>query len=219
MGLCSWLLANAYDSAMHKYEQRCLGQWRADLLAGARGELLEIGAGTGINLPHYPDQVDHLIVSEPDPQMHKQLLKRISSLPKSLTRATNWSAEQIDLPDQSIDTIVSTLVLCSVNNLQQSLRELHRVLRPGGQLLFLEHVVATEDKTQRWQKICQPLWKCCCGNCHLTRDTASNIEAVGLTIEKLCAADIPGAPSIVRRTIRGCARKTVTTKPPKLQEI
>lgn len=209
MGLYSWLMAQSYDLAMRKTEQRCLNQWRKDLLGQATGDLLEIGAGTGSNLPHYPTTLSTITLSEPDPQMRRKLQQKLATEKKLEITVADWNAEQINLPDQSLDTIVSSLVLCSVGNQYQTLNELHRVLRPGGQLLFLEHIIAAEIKTVRWQKWIEPAWRRCSGNCHLTRDTANNIEAAGLRIEQLHEAEIIGAPAILQRTVRGRARKPV----------
>ncbi len=199
-------MAQSYDWAMRKTEQRCLNQWRRELLSQATGALLEIGAGTGINLPHYPANLSKMTLSEPDPQMRRKLSRKLGVKYQHVEIA-HWGAEQIELPDHSVDTIVSSLVLCSVSDQQQALKELHRLLRPGGQLLFLEHIIAAEAKTVRWQKRIEPVWKRCSGNCHLTRDTLRNIEATGLQIEHLNEANIVGAPAILQRTVRGRARK------------
>lgn len=207
MGLYSWLLAQSYDRAMRKTEQLCLNQWRSELLALATGDLLEIGTGTGTNLAHYPPQLTKITLSEPDSQMRRKLQKKLSSPTVRNIHLADWPAERIEQPDQSFDTIVCSLVLCSVNNQQLALKEVFRLLRPGGQLLFLEHVIATNTKTIRWQKRLEPIWRHCSGNCHLTRDTLNTIKACGLEIEALTEADILGAPAILRRTIRGRARK------------
>ena len=207
MGFYSWLMAQGYDLAIDKTEQRCLSQWRRELLTEASGGLLEIGAGTGMNLPYYPSHLSQITLSEPDPHMRAQLQKKLTLNPLPSSLVTDWPAEQLDLPDHSIDTMVSTLVLCSVTCTRQTLQELYRVLRPGGQLLFIEHVVAAEKTTVRWQKLWEPAWRCCCGNCHLTRDTLYSMEETGLVIEQLTESDIVGAPAIVRRALRGRARK------------
>lgn len=201
------LMARFYDTGMQRSEQLCLGSWRAELLAQASGEVLEIGTGTGSNLPYYPAKLKRLILSEPDRFMRQQLAKKLPTASARQLELTDWSADRIDLPDRSLDTIVCTLVLCSVADQQQVLAELFRLLRPGGQLLFLEHVIAESPGTIRWQRVVEPLWKCCAGNCHLTRDTAQAIAATGLQMARLSEADILGAPKIVRRTIRGSARK------------
>ena len=119
MGLYSWLMAQSYDLAMCKTEQLCLGQWRSELLAKACGEMLEIGAGTGVNLPLYPSALQRLILCEPDLQMRKQLQKKLVAAEHPQILVTDWGAEQLDLPDSSIDTIISTLVLCSVKDQHQ----------------------------------------------------------------------------------------------------
>ncbi len=201
------MMARFYDASMQRSEQLCLGAWRAELLAHASGEVLEIGCGTGINLPRYPENLKRLILSEPDRFMRQQLQQKLPAETGWPLEVSAWSAERIALPDQSLDTIVCTLVLCSVADLKGTLAELIRLLRPGGQLLFLEHVLADNPGTLRWQRFFEPLWKCCGGNCHLTRDTARAISASGLSIIHNQEADILGAPPIVRRTIRGRAVK------------
>ena len=200
------LTAKYYDLAIGATERNCFSNWRSKLLKQAKGDLLEIGAGTGLNLPHYPQQLNGLILSEPDLYMRRRLQDKLSAsqLP---ARIADWPAEEIDLPDNSLDTVVSTLVLCSVDCIQQSLQELLRVLKPGGQLLFFEHVLADNAGTARWQKIWEPLWKCACGNCHLTRETVHRIEETGMIIEDLTEKTITGAPAIVRRALIGRARK------------
>lgn len=202
----TYLMARSYDWAMQRSEKLCLSAWRSELLTKAQGRVLEIGAGTGINLQHYPPQSE-LILSEPDRQMRRKLQQRLAQSSFKRTRLTDWSATAIDLPDNSLDCIVSTLVLCSVDDLQKSLAELYRLLRPGGVLLFLEHVVALKPSTIRWQQRFEPIWSCCGGNCHLTRDTGQTITAAGFRLDSCKEDNLIGAPPIVRRTIRGCARK------------
>ena len=202
----AFLMAHAYDWAMQRSERLCLSDWRAELLSHAQGRILEIGAGTGINLQHYPPDSD-LILSEPDRHMRGKLRRRLQQTDADRPQLVNWGAAKLGLPDNSIDSIVSTLVLCSVDNQQQSLAELYRVLRPGGALLFLEHVIAENPGTIRWQQRIEPLWSCCCGNCRLTRDTGRTIKAAGFLLESCFDETLPGAPAIVRRTIRGLARK------------
>jgi SAM-dependent methyltransferase len=204
--LSAFLMAHAYDWAMQRSERLCLSAWRVELLGNAQGQVLEIGAGTGSNLQHYPPQTD-LILSEPDRHMRGKLQRRLQRTNAGRTQLVDWGAAAIDLPDNSLDTIVSTLVLCSVNDQQQSLAELYRVLRPGGALLFLEHVIAHNPNTIRWQQRIEPLWSYCCGNCRLTRDTGRAIKTAGFLLESCTDAALPGAPAIVRRTIRGLARK------------
>lgn len=201
----SWLLAQCYDLAMSRTERLCLHNWRRELLATANGEVLEIGAGTGGNLQYFPGHC-HLTLSEPDAHMRRKLQRKLREH-QITANVAPWPAEKLDLPAHSIDTVISTLVLCSVSNPQQVLKEIYRVLRPGGQLLFIEHVRSDNHRTVRWQKLCEPTWRCLCGNCHLTRDTLGKIQEQGMLIDTLSEADLCGAPAIVRRTLRGKALK------------
>lgn len=203
----SFLIAKSYNFAMASTEKRCLNQWRKELLGSASGDLLEIGAGTGVNLPHYHAKIDSIILSEPDQQMRKHLQRKIAQTTNDSFTIKPWEAEKIDLPDASFDTIVSTLVLCSVPCLNSSLKEIYRLLRPGGKLLFLEHIASDQQATFKWQQRIEPLWSLCAGNCRLTRDTATAIDNNGFNIEKLIEAPMTGAPNFVARTIRGVARK------------
>ncbi len=202
----SLLMAASYDLLMNSTEQRCLSAWRRDLLGAARGDLLEIGAGTGLNLAYYPDRTASLTLSEPDPYMRRKLKEKLAGQLRPVTLAP-WVAEDIALPDSSFDTVVSTLVLCSVGCLRSSLQEIYRILRPGGQLLFMEHIVSDHPGTRRWQKRLEPAWSLCAGDCRLTRDTGSAITAAGLIIEQLREEAMVGTPAFVSRTIRGVARK------------
>lgn len=207
MGLTStyrWLFAACYDRTMARSEQLCLGDWRRELLQQATGEVLEIGSGTGTNLPCYPATLTRLVLCEPDPFMLRKLRKKITASSPTTELATS-PAERLDFADASFDTVVVTLVLCSVDEPVIALNEIRRVLRPGGKLLFLEHVRSDQASTRRWQHLWEPLWKCGCGNCHLTRDTAEIIERAGFELDPVDDLQMLGAPAIVRRIIRGVA--------------
>ena len=208
----SFLIAKSYDYAMRSTEKKCLHSWRKDLLSQASGDLLEIGAGTGVNLPHYPEAVRRIVLSEPDAQMRKHLQRKTIKKQTDNLDITHWGAESIEMPDASFDTIVSTLVLCSVSSPEISLKEIYRLLRPNGVFLFLEHIISNHPPTLTWQRRIEPFWSFCAGNCRLTRDTASTINTVGLNIEQLTEAPMTGAPAFVRRTIRGVARKPLNVE-------
>ncbi len=203
----SFLIAKSYNFAMAGTEKRCLNQWRKDLLGFASGDLLEIGAGTGVNLPHYHAKISSITLSEPDQQMRKHLQRTVAQTTNDNFTIKPWEAAEIDLPDASFDTIVSTLVLCSVPCLTSSLNEIYRLLRPGGKLLFLEHIASDQQDTFKWQQRIEPIWSLCAGNCRLTRDTATAISNCGLSIEQLIDAPMDGTPNFVSRTIRGIAVK------------
>lgn len=200
------LIAATYNFAMAASERRCLQHWRAELLTAARGNLLEIGAGTGLNLRHYPADIQ-LTLSEPDPWMRQQLKQRIAHGSYTAAPILPQTLEQLSLDDGSFDTIVSTLVLCSVPDQAAGLQRLHRLLRPGGRLLYLEHIISDEPRTRRRQQRLEPLWSLCAGGCRLTRDTPAALEAAGFSIISQKEERICGAPAFVRRCVRGIACK------------
>ncbi|MBI3200641.1 MAG: class I SAM-dependent methyltransferase [Myxococcales bacterium] len=198
----SWLLSQIYDPFMRKTERACLGEWRGELLASLAGDVLEIGAGTGANLAHYGDGVTRLVLAEPDPHMRKRLSRSVA---ERRARAEIIDAGVAALPD-SFDVVVSTLVLCSVPDLDAALAEIRRVLRPGGQLVFIEHVAA-DDQPERlaWQERLDPLWVRIASGCHLTRRTDQAIERAGLEITSLTRQSLRKALPFVRTSIRGVA--------------
>jgi len=203
----SYFIAKIYDRAMRSTEKKCLKQWRGELLKNAMGNVLEIGAGTGINLHHYPNTINRLVLSEPDKQMRLKLKKRLAQQNIDNITIIPSSVDEIAAPDASFDVIVSTLVLCSVSEQKTALNKIYRLLRPGGKLIFIEHVVSDHPPTRKLQHRIEPIWSLCAGNCKLTHDTASAIEAAGLKIDQLTDASMVGAPAFVSRTIRGIAIK------------
>jgi ubiquinone/menaquinone biosynthesis C-methylase UbiE len=202
-----WLMAKLYDRMMAGTEEACLRDWRRELLSEAKGEVLEIGAGTGANLTHYPSSVTRLCLAEPDPHMRSQLEHKVAAGPRKV-EVVDAGAERLPFPDASFDTVVGTLVLCSVQDPAAAIAELYRVLRPGGQLIFLEHVAAQDNPGRlRWQRRFEPLWKRIAGNCHLTRETGAALRRAGFELLREEHASMRKAPPIVRPTIRGLARK------------
>jgi len=174
------IFAALYDRCGGPAEQTWMGRRRERLLEGARGKVLEVGGGTGANLPHYRD-VDRVIVTEPDPSMRKRLVRKLASarVPVEVSAA---GAEELSFPDGSFDTVVSTLVLCTVPDQASALEEIWRVLVPGGRLLFIEHVRAAGSMA-RWQDRLEPLWRRLLGGCHPNRDTVAAIREAGFEIE------------------------------------
>jgi ubiquinone/menaquinone biosynthesis C-methylase UbiE len=192
-----------------RVEQQTLGEWRRDLLGCLSGEVLEIGAGTGLNLPFYPSAVEHMILSEPDPHMRKKLREKLSQARATRVTVMDAAVDALPLPDASVDAVVATLVLCSVPDQRSALSEIHRVLRPSGQFVFLEHVAAEgRPRLLRWQRRVEPIWKRLAGNCHLTRHTGAAIEEAGFVLEVLTREEFLPAPALVRTSIRGVARRS-----------
>lgn len=204
----SYLTAFFYDKFMARTEEACLKDWRHGLLRQVNGEVLEVGAGTGVNIKFYPDNVTRLVLSEPDKHMRKYLKKQVGNYRLSNATVTGGTAEQIESDDETFDYVVATLVCCSVTNLKASLREIRRVLRPGGGLVFLEHVAAADGTSRRrWQNLINPVWKTFMGNCHLNRETEQAIVTEGFEIIQIERESMRKAPPIVRPTIRGIAKK------------
>ncbi len=202
-------MAAMYDRTFAKTEALGLSDWRQDLLAGLTGEVLEIGAGTGLNLTHYPDTVGRLVLAEPDPFMRAKLEPKLAEadlrFPVDLVEG---GVDPLPFPDGSFDAVVSTLVLCSVPNHEDALAEIHRVLRPGGTFVYLEHVAAVENpKRHKWQRRIEPVWKHLAGNCHLTRTTDQAIPAAGFELTEERRESMRGSPPFVRVTVRGRAVK------------
>lgn len=205
MSLWGHVVAAGYDRFMAGQERAGLADRRRELLSQAHGSVLEAGAGTGANLPYYPPTVRELVLVEPEEPMAKRLERRLgkTSVPARVVRAP---AEAIPLPDASFDVAVCTLVLCTVRDLGRALFELHRVLKPGGRLLFLEHVRAEDPALARWQDRLHPLWVRFGDGCHCNRATLEEIAAAGFAIDAVEHSRIPKAPAIVRPMIIGSAR-------------
>jgi ubiquinone/menaquinone biosynthesis C-methylase UbiE len=204
----SRFFAFIYDPLIAKTETACLKGWRKELLQQAYGVVLEVGAGTGANLAYYPDKVDELIISEPDGFMRKKLIEKLRNIENKNTNIKEFCMEDIDLADESVDCVVSTLVCCSVNDPQKSLQQAYRVLRPGGKFLFMEHIAAENNpKRLKWQNRINPIWKRISGNCHTNRETEKTILQAGFKIKQIEKASMRKAPAFVRPTIRGMAIK------------
>ncbi len=211
----SWFFATVYDPFMRRTEKACLAEWRDALLSPLGGSILEIGAGTGANLGHYPRRLlrargktadERLVLTEPDAHMLEHLRKRPETGEIEIERA---SSDALPFPDESFDAVVSTLVLCSVPDVDRTLAEIRRVLKPGGALVFLEHVAADEaSRRRRWQRRLEPLWSKLADGCHLTRETDKSIAKAGFMFETLERESMRKSLPIVRPTVRGIARKT-----------
>ena len=207
------LFAAVYDRLNGQAERTWLGSRRVGLVAQADGEVLEIGAGTGANLRHYRD-VTRVVAAEPDPAMRARLARHLAGamVPVEVSEAP---AERLGFPDASFDTVVSTLVLCSVADPDAALAEVRRVLRPGGRLLVLEHVRG-EGRRARWQDRVTPLWRRVGAGCHPNRDTQAAIVRAGFHLDHAERFEPPRVPAIIRPFIEIVAHPNQTG--PKPQE-
>ena len=176
--MCGRILAALYDRGARRVEEAGLRARRRELLAGLSGDVLEIGAGTGLNLEHYPTGV-RLVLLEPDPHMRRRLAARLAGLPLG-AEIVPASAEELPFPDSSFDAVVSTLVLCSVANLGRALAEVRRVLRPGGGLALIEHVRG-EGALAGFQEAIAPPSRLV-SSCSPNRRTAEAVRAAGFVL-------------------------------------
>jgi ubiquinone/menaquinone biosynthesis C-methylase UbiE len=197
------IFAMTYDRMSRKSEDAGLRELRQGLLAEASGSVLEIGAGTGLNLPLYDGNIESLVVTEPEPAMLKRL-QRSAREYAPLAKVLRAPAESLPFEDDTFDTVVSTLVLCGVDDQALALREVRRILRPGGRLLFLEHVRAEEEKFARFQDRMNWLNRFVV-HCDCNRPTLASIDAEGFKVSRLARGEFPKAPKFVRPLILGSA--------------
>jgi ubiquinone/menaquinone biosynthesis C-methylase UbiE len=203
MSLRTKFFALTYDRQMAKTEQAGLHAFRERLLAGLTGDVLEIGGGTGANLPCYGPAVTSLTLTEPQPPMLRRLERAVREHRPSAT-VLRAPAEDLPFDDHTFDVAVSTLVLCGVDDQPRALRELRRVLRPGGRLVFIEHVRADDPATARLQDRMNWLNRLvvCC-DCN--RPTLGSMKTAGFAVTQLEHTVLPKAPKFVRPAILGSA--------------
>jgi ubiquinone/menaquinone biosynthesis C-methylase UbiE len=202
MSVRSSIFAATYDRMSRRTEEAGLQALRQRLLAGATGCVLEIGAGTGANLRHYDRSVDSLILTEPE----RPMLRRLQATAREhapLAQVLRAPAEDLPFDDGFFDTVVSTLVLCGVDDQPRALREARRVLRPAGRLLFLEHVRADDPGLARFQDRMNWLNRLVVG-CDCNRPTLTGIEAA-FRVSQLEQTTMPKSPKFVRPLIVGVA--------------
>jgi SAM-dependent methyltransferase len=196
----------AYDRGFKGAEDAGLREMRGELLVQARGRVLELGAGTGLNLEHYPREIESLTLVEPDPHMTKQLREKLAQSGKSAeVSVVEAPGEDLPFADGSFDTVAVTLVLCTVTDQATTLAEIKRVLAPGGQLLFLEHVRSHDEGLAKWQDRLEGPWKFLADGCRCNRDTVSAIDAAGFRLGGVESGELPKLPPLVRPLVRGSA--------------
>ena len=204
MSIWDQLFAVGYDHFMAPTERAGLAERREGLLRTATGRVLEIGGGTGANLPFYGAGVAELLIAEPEEAMARRLERKLRGyrIPTCVLRAP---AEQLPLETGSFDYVVSTLVLCTVADSGRALAEVRRVLKPQGQLLFIEHVRSDNSKLACWQDRLRRPWAWIGHGCQCNRPTVESIRAAGFSIVELRHDNLPKAPPIVRPLVMGAA--------------
>jgi ubiquinone/menaquinone biosynthesis C-methylase UbiE len=192
------------DAAM---THRVLREPRRRTLAAAKGRILEIGFGTGANLPHYPPGVECIEAIDPDTELDRFSQPRIARA-RIAVDFHHLDAERLPLGSNQFDTVVCTLTLCSIPDVEHALGEVRRVLKPGGQLLFLEHGLSPEPGVARWQQRLTPLQRRVGGGCHLNRDPLSLLNRAGLQMRETRQYYLARVPRFLGYMSEGSASKT-----------
>jgi ubiquinone/menaquinone biosynthesis C-methylase UbiE len=196
-----WILPTVIDFAMR---QEQLGKYRREVVAAATGRVLEVGVGSGLNLAYYGGQVEMVVGIDPSPRLLAIARQRAVA---AGVRACllQGSAAAIPLGDHSIDTVVMTWTLCSITDPSAALREMRRVLKPGGKLVFVEHGLSPEPGVERWQHRLTPIWCHLAGGCHLNRKVDGLVRASGFELTRL-RTEYAAGPRPVTYMYLGCAQ-------------
>lgn len=177
---------------------------RAAVLSGVSGDVFEIGVGTGLNSPHYPARVKRLTTADPNVGMRKLARRRFEAAGIEVTHLT-VSGECLPIDDGSFDCVVCTWTLCSIPDVEGALREIHRILRPGGTLRFVEHGIADNERTRRWQHRLTPVQKIISDGCHLNRDIRTLILSHHFRFETIENYYLRGVPKFMGYLYQGVA--------------
>ncbi len=189
--------------------QKKIDFWRRELLAGVKGDILEIGIGTGLNIAQYPHYVKKIVTVEPNTAMHHKALKRAQE--KSIfLEVHTLSGDCLPFPDQSFDTVVSTFTLCTIMGVEKVLEEIARVLKPGGRFLFLEHGLSSDPQIQKWQNRLNGFQNIVGDGCHLNRNIENIIRHSPLAIKEIEQFEYSKYPRILGYFYRGCAVKNLS---------
>lgn len=205
------VFARVYERLSWRMEQQGGGEHRRRLLADLHGRVIEVGAGNGLNFSYYPESVDEVLAVEPEPRLRSAAERAAESAAVAIT-VVDGVADALPAADGSFDGAVASLVLCSVPDQSTALAELHRVLRPGGELRFYEHVLSDEPRLASVQRAVDHVWPLVAGGCHTSRPTVAAIQDACFVIDDVVAfrfpetrVPLPPAPHVI-----GVARKAST---------
>lgn len=182
---------------------------RAEACAGLAGDVVELGFGSGLNVPYYPPSVDRVLAVEPQDGAWRLAARRVDDSPVPVLRG-GLDGQRLDQPSESADAFLSTFSLCVIPDLAAALAEVRRVLRPGGTIHFLEHGLAPEPEVRRWQRRLEPLQRAVAGGCHLTREFDRLLEDAGFALDRCTKAYVPEA---VPSRVAGFLYRGVATRP------
>jgi ubiquinone/menaquinone biosynthesis C-methylase UbiE len=207
-GFTAW-----YGYMMRRIDASGLRETRREVLSEARGRVLDVGTGTGSNLPLFPAAVEELVLAEPDARMQRVLRRKLSELGGRSIELVQAPAERLPFDDASFDCVACTLVMCTMQDPRAGLGEVARVLKPGGKLLFLEHVRSEDPRVARTQDRLERPWRFIADGCHCNRDSLATIEASPLTVQHVTRGHMPLAPPFVRPLVFGCAARVEPVSP------
>ena len=198
-----WVLPPFLDLVMRQHQ---LAKYRREVVAAASGRVLEVGVGSGLNFPLYGKQVEIVFGIDPSPRL-LAIARQRAAIAGVRTELMQGSATAIPLADSTLDTVVMTWALCSIPDPLVALREMRRVLKPGGRLLFVEHGLSPEPGVERWQHRLTPLWRHIAGGCHLDRKIDGLIRTAGFDLTELRTEYAEG-PRTMTYMYQGCAEPT-----------
>lgn len=200
-----WILPPVLDLVMRQHQ---LAKYRRRVVTAASGQVLEVGVGSGLNFPLYGKQVEIVFGIDPSPRL-LAIARRRAAIAGVRAELMQGSATAIPLADKTIDTVVMTWALCSIPDPLLALREMRRVLKPGGRLLFVEHGLSPEPGVERWQHRLTPLWRHIAGGCHLDRKMDGLIRTAGFDLTDLQTEYAQG-PRAMAYMYQGCAQPTAS---------
>jgi ubiquinone/menaquinone biosynthesis C-methylase UbiE len=188
------IFARVFERVSAKEQEKGQAEHREELLAGLSGRVIEVGAGNGHNFDHYSQTVSEVVAVEPEDYLRERALEAAAKADVNIT-VVDGLADALPVEDASFDAGVASLVLCSVTDQSAALAQLHRVIRPGGELRFYEHVISDKSGFARFQRAVTPVWRHFAGGCHADRDTKASIENAGFVIER--SRSFPFRPSLL----------------------
>lgn len=198
------IFAALYDKSLAATEAAGLADRRRELLGEASGKVIEIGAGTGLNLDYFSGDIERLVLTEPSAAMAAKLREKVTASGRAAD-VIEAPAEKLPFEDGEFDYAAATLVLCTVPDPAASLAEIRRVLKPGGKLLLLEHVRSDDPASAKWQDRLETPWRWFGNGCHCNRDTEALVTDAGFRFDTLEHGRVNKAPALVRPLIQGRA--------------
>jgi ubiquinone/menaquinone biosynthesis C-methylase UbiE len=184
-----------------------LGKYRRRALEAARGKVLEVGFGTGLNLPYYPETVNEITAIDPESMLPDRVAERIEKSPVPVNFVQLDASGKLPFADATFDSIITTWTLCSIENVEPALAEMRRLLKPDGRYIFFEHGRSDDAKTAKWQDRFNPVEKVIGAGCNINRPIDRLVKAAGFEIENLERFVMPKTPRILGEMYRGTARR------------